>query len=93
LVGWIISGTLLNAALDVAAVWGLIEGPGPQIAIVAGVGVFIMALHMIGRRDSLRLRFASLKNCAACNYDLTGNLSGRCPECGHVVQADCVSVA
>src|SRR5688572_26415992 len=34
LVGWIVSGTLLNAAFDVAAVWGLIEGVGPQIAMV-----------------------------------------------------------
>lgn len=24
-------------------------------------------------------------HCPACEYDLTGNTSGRCPECGHVI--------
>lgn len=88
LVGWIISGTLLNAAFDVAAVWGLIEGIGPQVGIVAAIGIFIAALHVVGRRDSLKARFASVRNCAACNYDLTGNLSGTCPECGRAIHAE-----
>jgi hypothetical protein len=82
LFGWIISGTLLNAAFDVAVVWGLMEGPAPQVAIAAMIALFIIALHVVGRRDSLKARFASQRKCAACDYDLTGNLSGRCPECG-----------
>jgi hypothetical protein len=82
LIGWIISGTAINAAFDVAMVWGLIEGPAPQIAIVACIALFIAVLHVVGRRESLKLRFASNQICKSCNYDLTGNLSGRCPECG-----------
>ena len=85
LVGWIISGTAINAAFDVAMVWGLIEGIKPQIVIVLGIALFIAALHIVGRRDSLKMRFASNHFCGACNYDLTGNLSGRCPECGAAI--------
>jgi hypothetical protein len=29
-----------------------------------------------------RLRGPARGHCAECNYDLTGNISGRCPECG-----------
>lgn len=93
LVGWIISGTLLNAGFDVAVVWGLMEGPAPQVGIVAMIGMFIIALHVIGRRDSLKARFASLRNCAACHYDLTGNLSGKCPECGREIISPLVEPA
>src|SRR5688500_8692089 len=35
LLGWIISGTCINAAFDVAVVWGMMEGALPQVAIVA----------------------------------------------------------
>lgn len=85
LLGWVISGTLLGTAFDIAMVWGLIDGLVPQIAVIVVIAVLIAALHTIGRRDSLRLRFADGRFCAACRYDLSGNLSGRCPECGHAV--------
>lgn len=87
LVGWIISGTLINVAFDVAVVWGLIEGWQPPVAIIAGIALFILALHAVGRRDSLKRRFAGNLICLPCGYDLTGNLSGRCPECGAMVGA------
>lgn len=53
-------------------------------AIVAGVSTFFM------------LRFADIKlpptegevsRCCDCGYDLTGNESGRCPECGSATRA------
>jgi hypothetical protein len=28
---------------------------------------------------------ASAGHCARCGYDLTGNVSGICPECGHAI--------
>src|SRR5206468_1705857 len=87
LIGWIISGTLINAAFDVAMVWGLFEGVVPQIAIVAAVALFIGLLHVIGRRDSLKARFSDSPLCTVCGYDLTGNLSGTCPECGKGIGA------
>ncbi|MCI0676305.1 MAG: hypothetical protein L0Y42_11090 [Phycisphaerales bacterium] len=87
LVGWIISGTLINAAFDVAMVMGLLEGWMPPAGIVAGIGMFILALHVVGRRDSLKRRFASGTTCHTCGYSLMGNLSGRCPECGASIQS------
>jgi hypothetical protein len=85
LVGWIISGTMINGAFDAAVVWGLMEGPLPQVGLVSAIAIFIGALHIIGRRDSLKARFRNDICCAMCQYDLTGNLSGRCPECGHAL--------
>lgn len=29
--------------------------------------------------------FGEPDHCVKCNYDLTGNTSGRCPECGTVI--------
>src|SRR5262245_43080695 len=94
LLGWIISGTLINAAFDAAVVIGLLEGALPQVGVVALVGLFIAALDVIGRRDSLKARFRHMTNCAGCGYDLTGNLSGRCPECGREIDlAPCAAPA
>lgn len=33
-----------------------------------------------------RMRLLTENRCAACDYDLTGNVSGSCPECGHSLQ-------
>lgn len=46
---------------------------GPAIAVTT-----IFELIDDERRDRLG-------NCAACGYDLTGNVSGVCPECGRTV--------
>jgi len=82
LLGWVLSGTMINAAFDGAVLLGLMHGWQPMALVTAGVAVFIVALHMVGRRDSLKNRFSSNLKCIGCGYDLTGNLSGRCPECG-----------
>ena len=50
---------------------------------LAGVSAILPALWLRSdRRDRLirRRRLAGL--CLTCGYNLTGNLSGRCPECG-----------
>lgn len=84
LVGWIISGTLINAAFDLAAVMGLLGSWVFPAVTLAGLAVFIAALTLIGRRDSLKARFTT-PTCRTCGYDLTGNLSGRCPECSAAI--------
>ena len=35
-----------------------------------------------------RRRLAMLGKCRACGYDLTGNTTGECPECGVVVKTE-----
>jgi len=51
--------------------------PHAAIAIPAGLAAFL--LHRRERRLRRRLSHGC---CTACGYDLTGNTSGVCPECG-----------
>ncbi|MHC5023295.1 MAG: hypothetical protein ACYTGG_05215 [Planctomycetota bacterium] len=85
LAGWIISGTLINITFDVAMIGGLLAGWMPQAVIMSMIAAFIAVLHVAGRRLSLKLRFADWSRCHGCGYDLAGNLSGVCPECGTAV--------
>ena len=82
LVGWTIGGTLVNAAFDGAVLLGIAEGWTYPLAICAAIALFIYVLHVVGRRDALRSRFPTYPLCWKCHYNLTGNLSGICPECG-----------
>ncbi|MBN2448588.1 MAG: hypothetical protein JXO22_17815 [Phycisphaerae bacterium] len=38
------------------------------------------------RAQRLRRSLAAQGRCERCGYDLTGNVSGRCPECGEPIQ-------
>ena len=85
LIGWIISGTLINATFDFAIVAGLLAGWMWPSGACAAIAAFILLLHLVGRRDSLQARFRDGSHCLNCDYDLMGNLSGRCPECGRSI--------
>ena len=82
LVGWTVSGVGIDLAYDVAAGVSLADQWLIHAGILGAVLLFIAALHKIGRRASLRERFAVGVRCVRCAYDLTGNVSGICPECG-----------
>jgi hypothetical protein len=82
LAGWTISGVCLDLAYDVAVGVTLADQWLIHAAILGATFVFIALLHRIGRRPSLRARFTTSPRCARCAYDLTANVSGRCPECG-----------
>lgn len=82
LVGWTIFGTLLNVAFDGAAVGGLAVGWVYPVGITAAIAICIAVLDRVGRRPSLQTRFSTDPLCTQCQYNLTGNLSGVCPECG-----------
>lgn len=68
------------------AAWG---GGGPTCSSWTGLAAFAMPLYiplltllLIGgflHRRLLRIRAAT---CVTCEYDLTGNVTGTCPECG-----------
>lgn len=82
MVGWIVGGEAINIAFDLAILGGLAEGiVFPMIAAVV-VAIFIYVLHWRGHRPELLARFAANPHCPVCQYNLTGNLSGVCPECG-----------
>ena len=85
LVGWTLSGVCIDLAYDVAVGVALADQWPIHVGILAGVAVFIYALHRIGRRRSLVARFDATPRCARCAYDLTANVSGVCPECGTAV--------
>lgn len=86
LVGWVVFGMLINIAFDVAVVVGLMTGWLYPFLIILGISLFIFVLHKIGQRPSLQARFADYPSCTNCQYNLTGNLSGICPECGTPIQ-------
>jgi uncharacterized membrane protein (DUF485 family) len=77
--------------LAFCAFWvGLPEGVGILIGIAVGSVVGVMLAAWVFRRRLARnLRQQLLERghavCLACGYDLTGNVSGRCPECGEAI--------
>jgi hypothetical protein len=76
LLGWLIAIdyplTPDGIASNVAAGWGVL------LVIVSGA-----TLHFVKTRPKRRWR--DPRFCVKCGYDLTGNLSGVCPECGLAV--------
>lgn len=65
--------------------WMIILGTATLSSLGAAVALLALAFwyHRRGRRK-LRAYLAErgCPICLACGYDLTGNISGRCPECG-----------
>ncbi|MBX3390570.1 MAG: hypothetical protein KF691_14065 [Phycisphaeraceae bacterium] len=57
------------------------------ILVFLAVVAFLVPLFVIGRRPSLKARFFAPNLCRCCGYDLTGNCTGTCPECGTQVGA------
>ncbi len=63
------------------------------VAILSGLATGVIVLGCIYRnrnRRELRQLLAErcVAICRACGYDLTGNKSGRCPECGRAVSGN-----
>ena len=60
----------------------LIVPPAPPIVLLAALPVYRLNRRLVDRWHARRRRRG---HCAACGYDLTGNVSGVCPECGGTV--------
>lgn len=73
---------IVNVAFDGALILGFAFSLLESSFIVGGIVLFIVVLDARGRRDRLKLRFTDDPRCHVCVYNLTGNLSGICPECG-----------
>ncbi len=78
---WTGLGTLLNLLIDGSFYAGYFFGPGGWVGFVS-IPLLISALDVRGSRQLLRERFDGCPRCTQCAYNLTGNLSGICPECG-----------
>lgn len=78
--------TAIGAQLLVLAAWKVLEVLGQVMWVTAVFFVFIPALACAALSAIVaNLVFTKQLNaaaCSMCDYDLTGNLSGRCPECG-----------
>jgi uncharacterized paraquat-inducible protein A len=74
------------------AVWDAATNPPmfrrPRASLAAAVGGYgacfaaTVALRRAARRRRPRKPRGRQGVCSECGYDLTGNVSGRCPECG-----------
>jgi hypothetical protein len=67
-------------ALSAAALNGLLPTPYMALALFGVVAALFYAFLERPSRLSIARRAAGL--CLKCGYDLTGNVSGVCPECG-----------
>ena len=81
---WKRSNKARNPSADPAMPTIRMSGVRFQILVVVAVMIAYPVITVIaGRRMQLRRRIrASRGLCETCGYDLTGNESGVCPECG-----------
>jgi len=72
--------TMVLASSNDAGQWGRLQALGALICLgmLAGSGALALWTYL---RPALRPGM-----CRACGYDLTGNISGVCPECGRPIQ-------
>ncbi len=88
-----LAGLFFAPVLPMMIIEALWSAPSPMLAIllqVSGAGLGFLAVVVLCRRSiqrSLRqqLRARGEAVCLRCGYDLTGNVSGACPECGGAV--------
>jgi predicted RNA-binding Zn-ribbon protein involved in translation (DUF1610 family) len=69
----------LSGTAGTARAWGITI---PYWLLCAGTSLFLIRFLIRRRRSDAESRS---KLCATCGYDLTGNVSGRCPECGTLI--------
>ena len=60
---------------------------GATGAVVASVVLAGLALGVAVAPRRRREAQAAVGRCSACSYDLTGNASGVCPECGTLIES------
>lgn len=63
--------------------------PAPCLVLPLGAwllaGIAAIAAARWSRKRDLPEVWVAQGRCAACGYDLTGNVSGKCPECGTII--------
>jgi hypothetical protein len=84
-----VTGVLLSLTLASVPILAAIAYKGPTPERLTVLGLFLLAallptivigaLFTVDRHDR---KAADKTHCRNCGYDLTGNVSGICPECG-----------
>lgn len=54
----------------------------PLVVLLPATFALMILAYLLYGREGIRRRRRAKGLCAACGYDLTGNVTGRCPECG-----------
>jgi hypothetical protein len=79
----------LITAIEAGDYWGTAWLHYSQVGFAGwafgAVGGYIVAKRVATRRDGRRMRRQSQGLCIRCGYNLKGNVSGCCPECGEPV--------
>lgn len=83
-----VRGSCLVVAAYYVCLVMLWDSPIPCILVVGGPVVALIAVYLaILTGASERCASAGAHSyCSNCGYDLTGNVSGVCPECGRVLK-------
>lgn len=68
---------LLFAIMWTSSIW---------VPMMVAIAIYICVL--IGIWQFMPITYHAPGHCNKCGYDLTGNVSGTCPECGMIVKAD-----
>ena len=70
------------AALTVGGSWATSRGFPPAVAALLVLALAVVVGCHVKSLDDVRRERRAKGQCARCGYDLTGNVSGVCPECG-----------
>jgi hypothetical protein len=75
---------LCGSAVLLAAVLASASLPQPwgRMAGLLAIAASILAWYRMDRPREIRAERLEKGQCLRCGYDLTGNVSGVCPECG-----------
>ena len=79
----LLATAVCGAAFLLPPIMSMYEGRALWVAwVVVAIAVSAGTLYAIRRPDEVRQRRKAKGHCAGCDYDLAGNVSGVCPECG-----------
>lgn len=76
-------GVGVDIAVDIALVLGVIAGVWLYVLLFVVV-LAIFSASLLPRSTSAEGNDGGPRRCGSCGYDLRGNRSGRCPECGQL---------
>ncbi|MCH7592047.1 MAG: hypothetical protein IH989_04605 [Planctomycetes bacterium] len=73
-------------AIEYFQIWGWDHSSYSYFVMIVGYAMLGGLIGLVA--DSIRRKDSAPGRCQACDYDLTGNVSGVCPECGTKVIFD-----